>query len=155
MLSAGRRACHRVCWGGAGECSYGAPAAARHLPARVWCADARRLIRRCPHCKKASAGSTRPTQSSSQTPQGGNTTGGKQHRGETAHGETHPPTRDVRAPWGCRAYFCVFFGLHLRLCARLCVSFVAVKGLYKLLRPQWLPTARWELLAPTRYRKND
>jgi len=40
--------------------------------------------------------------------------------------------RDVRAPWECRAYFCVIFGLHLRLCARLCVSFVAVKGLYKL-----------------------
>jgi len=49
--------------------------------------------------------------------------------------------RDVRAPWGCRAYFCVFFGLHLRLCARLCVSFVSVKGLYTLLRPQWLPVA--------------
>jgi len=28
--------------------------------------------------------------------------------------------RDVRAPWGCRAYFCVFFGLHLCLCAALC-----------------------------------
>jgi len=58
---------------------------------------------------------------------------------------------DVRALWGVRAYFCVFFGLHLRLCARLCVSFVAVKGLYKLLRPQWLPvaapvSARWSTL---------
>jgi len=56
--------------------------------------------------------------------------------------------RDVRAPWGCRAYFCVFFGLHLRLCVRLCVSFEAVTGLYKLLKPQWLPvaapvSARW------------
>jgi len=59
--------------------------------------------------------------------------------------------RDVRAPWGCRAYFCVYLGLHLRLCARLCVRFVAVKGLYKLLRPQWLPVAapvspRWSTL---------
>jgi len=65
-------------------------------PARVWRADARGLISRWshrhPHRMKASAGSTRPTQSPSQTPQGGNTTGGKQHRGETAHGETHPPT---------------------------------------------------------------
>ena len=26
---------------------------------------------------------------------GGNTTGGKQHRGETAHGETHPPTKSI------------------------------------------------------------
>jgi len=87
-LSAGRR----VCWGGAGECSCGAPAAASRLPARVWRADARGLIiPRC-HRMKASAGSTRPTQSPSQTPQGGNSTGGKQHRGETAHGETHPPT---------------------------------------------------------------
>jgi len=92
MLSAGRRACRRACWGGAGECSCGAPAVARHLPARVWRADARGLITPSCHRMKASAGSTRPTQSPSQTPQGGNTTGGKQHRGETAHGETHPPT---------------------------------------------------------------
>jgi len=81
LLSAGRRACRRVCWGGAGECSCGAPAAARLLPPRVWRADARGLSR-CSHRMKASAGSTRPTQSSSQTPQGGNTTGGKQHTGK-------------------------------------------------------------------------
>jgi len=96
MLSAGRRACHRVCWGSAGECSCGAPVVARHLPARVWRADARGLITPSCHRKKTSAGSTRPTQSPSQTPQGGNTTGGKQHRGETAHGETHPPTTWIR-----------------------------------------------------------
>jgi len=98
LLSAGRRACRRVCWGGAGECSCGAPAMARHLSlslsARVWRADAQGLITPSCHRLKASAGSTRPTQSPSQTPQGGNTTGGKQHRGrgETAHWETHPPT---------------------------------------------------------------
>jgi len=92
MLSASRRACRRVCWGGAGECSCGAPAVARHLPARVWRANARGLITPSCHRMKASAGTTRPTQSPSQTPQGGNTTGGEQHRGETAHGETHPPT---------------------------------------------------------------
>jgi len=85
LLSAGRRACRRVCWGGAGECSCGAPAAARLLPARVWRADARGLTR-WSHRMKASAGSTRPTQSPSTT------AGGKHHRGETAHGETHPPT---------------------------------------------------------------
>ena len=90
--SAGRRACRRVCWGGAGECSCGAPAMARHLPARVWRAVARGLITPSCHRMKASAGSTRPTQSPSQTPQGGSSTGGKQHRGETSHGETHPPT---------------------------------------------------------------
>ena len=28
--------------------------------------------------------------------------------------------RGVRAPRGCRAYFFVFFCLHLRLCAALC-----------------------------------
>jgi len=32
LLSAGRRACRRVGWGGAGECSCGAPAAARLQP---------------------------------------------------------------------------------------------------------------------------
>jgi len=100
MLSAGRRACRRVCWGGAGVCSCGAPAAARRLPARVWRwrAEARRLISARSHQMKPSAGSTRPTQSPSQTPQGGNTTGGKQHKGETAHGETRPPTLLVLPP---------------------------------------------------------
>ena len=95
VFSAGRRACRRVCWGGAGECSCGAPVVAKHLPARVRRADARGLITPSCHPMKASVGSTRPTQSPSQTPQGENTTGGKQHRGETAHGETHPPTRGV------------------------------------------------------------
>jgi len=95
LLSAGRRACRRVGWGGAGVCSCSAPAAARRLPARVRRADARGLISARSHRMKASAGSTRPTQSPSQTPQGGNTTGGKQHKGETAHGETHPPTNII------------------------------------------------------------
>ena len=39
---------------------------------------------------KASAGSTRPTQSPSQTPQGGNTTGGKSTGGKQHTGK---PTR--------------------------------------------------------------
>ena len=100
MLSAGRRACRRVCWGGAGECSCGAPAAARRLPARVWRADTRGLISRGSHRMKASAGSTRPTQSPSRvnpthTEPQPDTAGGKQHRGETAHGETHPPTAPI------------------------------------------------------------
>ena len=58
---------------------------------------------------KASAGSTRPTQSPSpsQTPQGGNTTGGEQHRhrGETAHRETHPPTPTV--PSSCCSLYII------------------------------------------------
>ena len=68
------------------------PAASR-LPARVWRADARGLIIPSCHRVKASAGSTRPTQSPSQTQQGGNTTGGKQHmekpiRQHTPHRES-------------------------------------------------------------------
>jgi len=88
-LSAGRRACRRVCWGGAGECSCGAPAAARRLPARVWRADARGLISRGFHHSKRGVN---PTHTEPQP----ETAGGEHHRGRNSTGRkqnTGKPTR--------------------------------------------------------------
>jgi len=90
MTWAGLRAGQRLCWSGAGACSCGAPASARLLPAQVWRADARRRstggrMKAKLRTRQKTAGGHSP-----RTPRGEHTT-----RGETAHGETHPPTQYV------------------------------------------------------------
>jgi len=83
---AGLCAGQRLCWSGASACSCGAPASARLLPAQVWHPDARRLEWRTHESKATSESEDRR---GAQPP---HTAGGNITRGETAHGETHPPT---------------------------------------------------------------